>query len=63
MGKKSKNEMHKKALELEDIFVQLDQLLDVEKLVDGRDCLLNSAAELVAVALEQGWLCQEDINS
>jgi hypothetical protein len=35
----------------------------VSRLLGERECVLSSAAELVGVALEQGWLEQEDINA
>jgi serine/threonine-protein kinase haspin len=61
--KKSKDRTQRKALELEDILTQVEDLLNVDRLLGQAECLISSAAELVAIALEQGWLDQDDINS
>jgi serine/threonine-protein kinase haspin len=60
---KKKDKRQKKALELEAILMQLEDLLSVERLLGEDECVLNSVAELVALALEQGWLDAEDINA
>jgi serine/threonine-protein kinase haspin len=60
---KRKDRKQKKALVLESIMVQVEDLLSVERLVGEEESVFGSAAELVAVALEQGWLDQEDINA
>ena len=60
---KKKDKRVKKALELEQILVQVEDLLSIQRLLGEEECVLVSAAELVAIALEQGWLDPEDINS
>jgi serine/threonine-protein kinase haspin len=62
-AKRSQTKRQMKALELEEVLAQVENLLNIERLMGEEECLLTSAAELVAVALEQGWLDQEDINS
>merc|ERR1711981_500571 len=60
---KRKDKEQKKALGLEEILVQVEDLLSIDRLLGDEESVLMSAAELVAIALEQGWLDQDDINS